>query len=78
MEVNDICTNGMTDHFVTIMGMTIDLKTGETSYRFFDPGSSSGNRDGLFITPKSGFLTGETAVSGKPFTVTTVRRNKKL
>ncbi len=67
--------DGMTDHFIAIVGMTYHCTSGETTYNFFDPGSRSGNNQGLTISSRGGFLQGNTATSQKPFKVTTIRKN---
>ena len=68
--------DGMTDHFVAIVGMTYNCKTGEMTYNFFDPGSKTGNSPSLIIRQQDGFLQGNLASNNNPFKVTTVRKNK--
>ena len=68
--------DGMTDHFITIVGMIIDVQKGSTTYRFFDPGSVRGARPSNIICVVGSFLQGRTAAHESPFKVTTVRKNK--
>ncbi|MGM9830880.1 MAG: RHS repeat domain-containing protein [Paludibacteraceae bacterium] len=69
--------DGMTDHFVTIVGMTINVNSGNISYNFYDPGSQyRGNNPNNIIFLEGNFLKGLTAARGNPFTVTTIRKNK--
>jgi RHS repeat-associated protein len=73
--------DGMTDHFVAMVGMNVNIKTGNTTYRFFDPGSrSNGNSPTNTMSHQGGFLQGRTAFrymgQQQPFKVTTVRQNR--
>ena len=69
--------DGMTDHFITIVGMRIDVLSGKVSYQFYDPGSQyRGQSPNNMIMLSNGLLRGKTAAFGNPFTVTTIRRNK--
>ena len=69
--------DGMTDHFITIVGMRIDVLSGKVSYQFYDPGSQyKGQSPNNMIMLSNGLLRGKTAAFGNPFTVTTIRRNK--
>lgn len=70
--------DGMTDHFVTVMSMTEHLQGKNVShitFRFFDPGSSSGNSDSNFFNLKDNKL--EKQINKKKiYTVTTIRSVK--
>ena len=66
--------DGMTDHFIVVVGMTLMVKDGSTTYRFFDPGSKNGAGLNNIIVPYNGFLTGYTAARRSPFQVTTIRK----
>ena len=66
--------DGMTDHFVTIVGLIYNLADGTAKYRFFDPGSRKGANLDNIITPRGNYLTGYTAARRTPFIVTTIRR----
>ena len=83
-QVNNLSSSGgdgMTDHFVAVVGMNVNVQTGTTSYRFYDPGSrTNGNNAANTMSLQGGFLQGRTAftVGGQqqPFKVTTIRRNR--
>ena len=70
--------DGMTDHFITVVGEMYNCKTGATSYYFYDPGSpANGSSPANVIQMSNGYLQGRTAF-GNPahnFKVTTIRRN---
>ena len=72
--------DGMTDHFITVVGEMYNCKTGVTSYYFYDPGSkTNGSSPSNVIQLNNGFLQGKTAF-GNPannFKITTIRRNIK-
>lgn len=68
--------DGMTDHFVTIVGMTFYVQKGITAYNFYDPGSMNGANTSNIINLVGAFLQGHTAAYGNPFRVTTIRSNK--
>ena len=68
--------DGMTDHFVTIVGLTYNMQTGATTYNFYDPGSVKGADINNIITFNGTYLTGLTAARLNPFKVTTIRKNK--
>jgi hypothetical protein len=71
--------DGMTDHFVTVVGMTVNVETGTTTYRFYDPGSRvNGNSPTNTMSLRGGFLQGTVAfpAQNRDFKVTTVRKNR--
>lgn len=70
--------DGMTDHFITAVGMTINTKTGNTTYQFYDPGSrANGNSSSSRMSLQGGFLQGKLSFEKHPiFKVTTVRKNR--
>lgn len=69
--------DGMTDHFVTIVGMVINMRDGSTNYFFYDPGSSKrGSSPNNIISMDGCLLKGRTAAKNTPFIVTTIRKNK--
>jgi hypothetical protein len=69
----------MTDHFIAVVGMRQDFKSGTTSYNFYDPGSatSGGNYSANTMSLLDGFLQGKTANGGRDFKVTTVRNSTR-
>jgi hypothetical protein len=70
--------DGMTDHFITVVGMIYSVKTGNTTYRFYDPGSrSNGNSLANTMSLQGGFLQGNLSFGRQiPFKVTTIRKNR--
>ena len=73
--------DGMTDHFVTIVSSTTSLTTGETTMRFFDPGTSHknvGTQQSNVFRYNEGKLQGTFNKAGgrgyNNYTVTTVRK----
>ena len=68
--------DGMTDHFVTIVGMMYNVQNGTTTYNFYDPGSQRGANINNIITFNGTYLKGLTAARFSPFKVTTIRKNK--
>jgi hypothetical protein len=68
--------DGMTDHFITVVGMTFNVKTGNMTYQFFDPGSPrNGSNASNTMSWQGGFLQGKIAFGKRsPFKVTTVRK----
>jgi len=70
--------DGMTDHFVAVVGMNVNVQTGSTTYRFYDPGSSrNGDSSANTMSSQGGFLQGRTAAYSQPFKVTTVRNSTR-
>ncbi len=72
--------DGMTDHFIVIMGKTETLNNGAvqgTSYRFFDPGTqvrSNGVSKYNTLSVTNGYLKGSYLNGRKKYTVTTIRK----
>ena len=69
--------DGMTDHFLTVVGLMYNLQTGTTNYFFYDPGSWRGASPNNVMNLVGGFLQGKTTAYGNPFKVTTIRRTKQ-
>ena len=69
--------DGMTDHFISVVGMNYNLKTGNTTFQFYDPGSSrNGNNSANTMSLQGGFLQGNLSFGKQPtFKVTSVRKN---
>jgi len=70
--------DGMTDHFMSVVGMTVNVQTGNTTYQFYDPGSSAnGNSPANTMSLQGGFLQGNLSFGKQSaFKVTTVRKNR--
>jgi hypothetical protein len=71
--------DGMTDHFISVVGMNYNIKTGNSTYQFYDPGSGAphGNSPANTMSLQGGFLQGRTAFPPNSiFKVTTVRKNR--
>lgn len=75
----------MTDHFILAIGYTQNLRSGVTTYRFFDPAVPDDDKQQRGISPNNtinnegGQLTGRLPWTMKqryPFTVTQIRTNK--
>ncbi|GHU63118.1 hypothetical protein FACS1894160_4490 [Bacteroidia bacterium] len=70
--------NGITDHFITIVGRTVQAN-GTTQYHYFDPATSSqsaGTSSNNVLTLSGGKLTGTFSNNGWNYTVSEVRTNK--
>jgi RHS repeat-associated protein len=69
--------DGMTDHFITIVGSMYNCNTGVASYYFYDPGSrENGSNLSNVINISSGYLQGVTAFKpNHEFKLTTIRPN---
>lgn len=58
--------DGMTDHFVTVVGMTVNIETGTTTYQFYDPESRANGSSSSNTIPLSGSsLQGKVAFSAQ-------------
>lgn len=70
--------DGMTDHFMSVVGMNVNVQTGNTTYQFYDPGSAqNGSSPSNTMVLQDGFLQGNVAfpAQNRKFKVTTVRQN---